>query len=291
MKNVITLILVCFLFANCKSGGGDGGASSGSSANTNFIPDNINDIGALAKTIIESNDYLNERYNSPIDPQTGEKIYQDAEVFRAIKAFVNATAKMEDGNGVYDIENNTPLDAYNDVMVNAGPSTQGLSNRGMCIFMADVLEALTIPTRLIEVSGAAHTVLPSGNHCMIEVSLGGEIRVIDPVFNVSYFPGPDVAPGHPLYTQAGPLDAEGVDATVDYYRNVNSSSGILTVSHDGHQNAVLGWRDTVDYDTYYHHYQEMMGNPTAQFLPSRALEIFDSIYSGVSFTDYSSLNR
>ncbi len=291
MKNLVTLILVCLLIANCKSGSDSGGsASSGSWASQEFIPDDINDLGSVAKAIIEADAHISERYYSPLD-QGGNKIYSDLSTLRAIKAYVNARAKMVDVNGAYDIENNAPLDAYNDLIVNAGPATQGLSNRGMCIFMADVMEALTVPTRLIEISGNATTAFPSGNHCAVEISMNGYLMVIDPVLNMSYYSGPDINDSHPLGQFNGPLDADGVDAIVDYYRNVDSDDGILSVSPDGYLNASTGWRDTVDYDTYYHYYQGVVGNPNAQFLPATALEMFDDIYQSVSFTDYSSLNR
>lgn len=263
MKKTLLLLCISLLIANCKSDSGGSDQSSVSTSPYEFISDNILDLGPIAQKIIADDSHINQRFYSPLNPD-GTKMYTDMSLFYAVRGYLNAIVKKSDSNGTYDHISADPFSMFLDVTENASTNSQGLSIEGMCYLVADTYEDFGLETRLVYFSGRSHSLFPDGNHCLVEVMIDSSWRVVDPVLNVMY------------YEQTRSIDCETV---LDLIEN----EGEFVVNPTGYGNAVHGWRDSVDYDTYYHH--------DDIFYPDEAVDLFDSISDNINFVNYSDLNR
>lgn len=258
MKKIVVTILASLLMFSCNE---EGGSTPGSSTGNgplqcdscgSWISRDINNMGEIAKAIIQNDTHINELYNSRNELGLNGYTYTDSVITHALRAYVNANTKKADGNGVLPILTMTAEDAFNEAIFDVQPGSRGVDRSGLCQITADVFNSFGIDLEIVQVTGDAHELAPDGNYCVVEIQAQYAKIAIDPLLSRSLFS-----------VQHETFDTQDIA----FYVEQNRLSQVMTVAN-GYNNVDQYWPNPRG---YYHTYESTSNTSNGQIDAARSL--------------------
>lgn len=273
MKNLITLLLITLLMANCEEGGDDKSASPSTVSTCNvcgdIIPNNKSELGDIAQYLID-NDELFDKWFHDVDPMHPDRMkYPDVQMVYGIRGYINGKAKVADHLGALDVLNTDPLTAFLESVVSPNGASQGLDRQGLCYMTAQVYESFGIDTEIIQSTGQVHDLAPDGNYCAVQLKLLHGDILEDPYLNRSFF----------TFDEGG-LSAEQLGKIIQS----NELDSVTSVP-DGMANVPVAWMGNLG--GYYHTYEDM--NTGAMTRDEFVRDLHETIFNSIQIIDFKTL--